>query len=63
MTPEELEDMERYAYKKFYMRPSYILKRILKIRSFEDLKRYIKGGIALIKGGYLARLRTNVIDR
>tara|TARA_Y100000590_G_scaffold470321_1_gene663684 strand:- start:1388 stop:2980 length:1593 start_codon:yes stop_codon:yes gene_type:complete len=62
-SPEELEDMERYAYKKFYMRPSYILKRILKIRSFEDLKRYIKGGIALIKGGYLARLRTNVIDR
>ena len=62
-SPEELEDMERYAYKRFYLRPSYILKRILKIRSLEDLKRYIKGGIALIKGGYLRGLRTNVLNR
>ena len=62
-SPEELEDMERYAYKRFYLRPSYFLKRILKIRSLEDLKRYFKGGIALIKGGYLAGSRTNVLNR
>ena len=47
--PKELKDMERYAFRKFYLRPSYILKRILKIRSFEDIKRYFKGGTALIK--------------
>lgn len=46
---QELEDMHRYAFRKFYLRPSYILKRILKIRSFEDIKRYIKGGTALVK--------------
>ena len=46
--------MEKYAYRKFYLRPSYILKRILKIRSFEDLKRYVKGFVGLFKGGYLS---------
>ena len=47
--PKELKDMERYAFRKFYLRPSYILKRILKIRTFEDIKRYFKGGTALVK--------------
>ena len=48
-SPKQLKDMERYAFRKFYLRPSYILKRILKIRSLEDIKRYLKGGTALIK--------------
>ena len=47
---KELKNMERYAFRKFYLRPSYIFKRIMKIRSFEDIKRYFKGGSALIKG-------------
>jgi radical SAM superfamily enzyme YgiQ (UPF0313 family) len=47
---KELKNMERYAFRKFYLRPSYVIKRILKIRSFEDIKRYFKGGTALIKG-------------
>ena len=47
---EELKNMERYAFRKFYLRPSYIIKRIMKIRSFEDIKRYIKGAKALVKG-------------
>ena len=47
--PKELKDMERYAFRKFYLRPSYIFKRIMKIRTFEDIKRYIKGGTALVK--------------
>ena len=47
---EELKNMERYAFRKFYLRPSYVLRRILAIRSFEDIKRYFKGGKALIKG-------------
>ena len=48
-TVEELEDMQRYAFRKFYLRPSYILKRILKLRSLEDLKRHIKGATGLVK--------------
>ena len=47
---EELKNMERYAFRKFYLRPGYIIKRIMKIRSFEDIKRYIKGGTALVRG-------------
>ena len=47
---KELKNMERYAFRKFYLRPSYIFKRIMKIRSFEDIKRYIKGGTALVQG-------------
>ena len=47
---KELKNMERYAFRKFYLRPRYVIKRILKIRSFEDIKRYFKGGTALIKG-------------
>ena len=46
---EELKNMKRYAFRKFYLRPSYIIKRILKIRSFEDIKRYFNGGMGLIK--------------
>ena len=53
---EELESMERYAYRQFYLRPSYILKRVLKTRSLSDLIRYIKGAIALVKGSYLIPL-------
>ena len=41
--------MERYAFRKFYLRPGYIFKRIIKIRSFEDIKRYFKGGTALVR--------------
>ena len=46
---KELKNMERYAFRKFYLRPSYIFKRIMKIRSFEDVKRYFKGGKALVR--------------
>ena len=55
--PEELQNMERFAYRKFYLRPSYIFKRIIKIRNLEDLKRYIFGAIALVKGSYLFQFK------
>tara|TARA_Y100000590_G_scaffold442811_1_gene571393 strand:- start:1343 stop:2890 length:1548 start_codon:yes stop_codon:yes gene_type:complete len=46
---EQLKNMERYAFRKFYLRPSYIFRRILKLRNFEDLKRHIRGAKALVK--------------
>ena len=51
--PEELENLERYAYRKFYLRPKYIFKKIWKTRSFSDLVRYFKGAVALVKGSYI----------
>ncbi len=46
----EVWEMERKAFQKFYFRPSYIIKKALSIRSLEDLKRYIRGGVALVSG-------------
>lgn len=40
---KEIEKMERKAVRKFYFRLKYIFGRIRKIRSFNDLFRYIKG--------------------
>jgi len=44
---KEVEKIKKYAYRKYYLRPNYILKRISSIRSFNDLTRYIKGAIAI----------------
>jgi len=37
------------AYKGFYFRPSYILKRLAKLRSYDQIKKYIRGSIALLR--------------
>ena len=47
---EEVINMSKKAFRSFYMRPSYILRAITKIRTFEDIKRYFKGFRALVKG-------------
>lgn len=38
LTSEEIFQATRTGYRQFYLRPSYILKRIWQIRSFHDLK-------------------------
>jgi len=40
---EELMSLHKEAFRKFYIRPIYILKRIIKIRSLADLKRNYDG--------------------
>ncbi len=40
---EEVEKMHSEAFKKFYMRPKYMLKRIAAIRSFGDVQTNLKG--------------------
>ena len=45
------EDLQYYyalAYKKFFLRPKYILKRFFKIRSIEDAKELMNGASAVI---------------
>ena len=49
-SPEELKKMQSYAFRRFYLRPKYILKQILKIRSLQDLRKYFIGAKALVKG-------------
>ncbi|MBI4739623.1 radical SAM protein [Candidatus Woesearchaeota archaeon] len=45
---DELNKMRKYAFRKFYFRPRYIAGRLASIRSFEDIKRYWDGMIALV---------------
>ncbi len=47
MTREEFKEFLDYANRKFYLRPSYILKRLLSIRSLVQLKGQIKGFFAI----------------
>jgi radical SAM superfamily enzyme YgiQ (UPF0313 family) len=42
--PDDLEKAVHKAWVTFYFRPTYILKRIIKIRSMGGLKRLLKGG-------------------
>lgn len=46
---QEVDEFTRFAWKKFYGRPAYMLGRILKIRSIYDLKAYWKAFFSLLK--------------
>ena len=41
--PDEIKKIEKIAMREFYLRPKYILSRIRKINSLEDIFRYLKG--------------------
>lgn len=44
-TREELQELIVYAYKSFYTRPSYILRRLTHIRSIGEFKRMARAGL------------------
>lgn len=48
LTPQQFRDWLDSAFKKFYLRPKYIIKRLFSIRSFEQLKGQIKGFFAIL---------------
>lgn len=48
MTEEQLKKIIPYAYKRFYLRPSYIIKQALKIRSISDIQKAIRGAMAVV---------------
>jgi len=41
----ELQELLIFAYKKFYTRPTYIIKKMLKVRSLHEFKRKAKAGL------------------
>lgn len=47
---KELVELLEQAYKSFYTRPSYIFKRMLKVRSFGEFKRKAKAVIKIFSG-------------
>ncbi len=43
MTREEIDELRRIAFRKFYSRPGFILKRLVTVRSWYDFRTVIKG--------------------
>jgi anaerobic magnesium-protoporphyrin IX monomethyl ester cyclase len=41
LTAHRVKEIEHTAYSEFYLRPSFIMKRILEIRSLTDVERYV----------------------
>ena len=48
LTREELISRMQFLYKRFYRRPGYILRRLLKLRSFAEFKVKAKAGMKLL---------------
>jgi len=46
MTKAEMEGLLQLAYREFYMRPRYVLKRLLQMRTIEDFKQNLRGFLA-----------------
>jgi radical SAM superfamily enzyme YgiQ (UPF0313 family) len=48
LTAAELTKAHRGAYRRFYLRPSYILRRLRAVRSVEDLRRNVRGAMSIV---------------
>ena len=48
ISQEKLGYYYRLSHRKFYLRPKVILRRLLKIRTFTQVKQEIKGGLAVL---------------
>ena len=49
ITREDLDQMLREGLKKFHFRPQYIYQRLRNLHSIGEIKKYVKGGIMLLK--------------
>lgn len=50
VTDEELESELTNIYKKFYMRPKYMIRRFVRIRTFTEFKANVISGLPMLKG-------------
>jgi len=48
LTKERVFELHKQAIKRFYLRPGYILKTLIGIRSFAELKNYLKAGFKVL---------------
>ena len=49
LSRQELIGLLARAYKEFYTRPGYIAKRMLRMRSFGEVKRKLKAGLKVLR--------------
>ena len=59
MTREEIALLRQRAYKKFYSRPSYVLRKLMEIRNINDIKAALKG----LKSMFWLWIRSDVFRR
>ena len=52
LSREELQKLKNKAYRSFYLRPSYILKRLAGIRNLTELKIHLTEGLYVVKGAF-----------
>lgn len=55
-TEEQLIDIVRIAHKKFYLRPTYIIKKALSIKSFSDITRMVGLGLDVFRYAFSKRI-------
>ncbi len=48
LSKDKIFELHKYAVKKYYLRPSYIIKRLFGIRSLSEFFNYFKAGIGLL---------------
>jgi radical SAM superfamily enzyme YgiQ (UPF0313 family) len=49
LTKDDLKALIKRAYRRFYMRPSQLMRMAIRIEGWPELKVYIKGGMGLLK--------------
>jgi len=50
LEPEKIERFYRKAYRRFYMRPGYLIRRLFKIRNFTELQMNIRSFLSMARG-------------
>ena len=48
LSPHDMLELRKMAYKEFYFRPSYLIQKFLSIRNFEQIKYYLRGARAVV---------------
>ena len=48
LTREEVEEARMRAYRRYYFRPSFVAKSLLRVRSLQDMKRLFRGGRSVL---------------
>ena len=46
---DDLQKLIVRSYKTFYLRPSYIYRRFLRLRTFSEFKRKLKAGLSVLR--------------
>lgn len=57
LPPEKLHNFTRNAYKKYYLRPAYILMRLLNLKSFVEFKTLFGNAITILKRYQLEKIK------